>query len=383
MTEESIRVGLVGFGPRSRKILARIISTAETPRCEIVDWRGADVIIVDRDGELAEDELLALYQHAQSPLIVLSETPVRGPNLSWVIKPVQSRLLLQTIWKLGHERHRQVLKQRRERLLAGNRRVQREVAYQLRHRPLAPTAQVAARASRSDASEQIECGAADEAFYLAPRLPESLRYDPRLYLQSVIQAVVDESRRRKRAVVVRGLGRDIIVFDGGRRIVTELSNYQLRTLCESPIDRKMLVFLQLKESVLDLDAMRRRAERAEAVLWKAAAWASRGRLPQGADPDRPVSIAAWPNLTRLARFPHVVQLAALWHRQAISIRATAALLDISPRYVFCFYSACLQLGLIREHARPQLFGTVPGAEADRGLLGKVLGYLRRRLGGES
>ena len=119
------------------------------------------------------------------------------------------------------------------------------------------------------------------------------------------------------------------------------------------------------------------------MLWKAAAWASRGRLPQGADPDRPVSIAAWPNLTRLARFPHAVQLAALWHRQAISIRATAALLDISPRYVFCFYSTCLQLGLIREHARPQIFGTVPGVEADRGLLGKVLDYLRRRLGGRA
>ncbi len=383
MTQTSIRVGLAGLGPRSRKILARIISTAEMPRCEIVDWRGADVIIVDRDGELAEDELLALYQTAQAPVIVLSETPVRGPNLSWVIKPVQSRLLLQTIWKLGRERHRQVQTQRRERLLAGNRRVQREVAYQLRQRPQAPTAEVAARARRPDADELIECGVADEALYLTPKLPEALRYDPRLHLQGVIQAVIDESRRREQAVVVRGLGRDIIAFDRGRQIVTELSSYQLRTLCESPIDRRMLVFLLLKESALDLDAMRRRAERAEAVLWKAAAWASRGRLPQGADPDRPVSIAAWPNLTRLARFPHAVQLAALWHRQAISIRATAALLDISPRYVFCFYSACLQLGLIREHARPQRFDAAPPAEADKGLLGRMLGYLRRRVGGLS
>ena len=217
MTQTSIRVGLAGLGPRSRKILARIISTAEMPRCEIVDWRGADVIIVDRDGELAEDELLALYQTAQAPVIVLSETPVRGPNLSWVIKPVQSRLLLQTIWKLGRERHRQVQTQRRERLLAGNRRVQREVAYQLRQRPQAPTAEVAARASRPDADELIECGVADEALYLTPQLPEALRYDPSLYLQGVIQAVIDESRRRERAVVVRGLAATSSFSTGGGR----------------------------------------------------------------------------------------------------------------------------------------------------------------------
>lgn len=381
MAQESTKVALVGVETRSRRILERIITSAETPRCTIVASDEADVLVVDRDGHLPEAELLALYEGARQPVIVLSETPVRGPNLTWVLKPVQARVLLQSIWKLGRQQRRHVQRRRRESLLAGSRRVRREVDFQLGTRPPVQTAALAARASRRDEEEPSCCGAFPESLYLSAQLPAVLRYDPQAHLQSVVQALIDESRKRDRAVVLRGLGRDLVAFDGGRLVATELSDLQLRRLAGEPIDRRMLVFLLLRESAIDMAALRRRAVSSESLLWKSALWSSQGRLPVGTDLDTPVSIAAWPNLTRLELFPHAVQLAALWHRQAISPRATAALLDISYRYVFTFYSTCLQLGLIREHSRPVVFQQQHERQADRGLLGKMVNYLRRRLKG--
>ncbi len=379
MTQQSTKVALVGVDARSRRILERIVTTAETPRCDIVAREQAEVLIVDRDGELGDDELLALYQNAPVPVIVLSATPVRGLNLSWVVKPVQAQVLLQAIWKLARQQRRRALQQRRASLLAGNRRVQREVDFQLTTRAEIRTAALAARAGRRQPFEVLCCGDLPESLYQQPTLSAELRYDPQLYLQSVVQAVIDEVRKRGQAVVLRGLGRDLVVFDEGRLAATDLSDFQLRRLCAQPIDRRMLVFLLLRESAIDMAALRERAEPTEALLWKTALWSSQGRLPHGADLDKPVSIAAWPNLTRLPLFPHAVQLAALWHRQAISMRATAALLGISYRHLFAFYSACLQLGLIREHSRPVVFSRQQ-QQGDKGLFGKMLNYLRRRLG---
>ncbi len=379
MARASIKVALVGVEARSRRILTRLIASAEAPNCEIVDYESADVIVVDRDGELAERELLALYQHASVPVIVLSEAPVQGENITWVIKPVQANILLQSIWKLAQQRRRQTLQQRRETILAGSRRVRREVKYQLQHRPTAQTASIAAKAGKLDDSGVLYCGSVDESRYLLPRLPDDLFYDPQVHLQSVIQAVINEAQRRERVVAIRGLGRDIVIFDQGKLLATDLSDYQLRRIAASPVDRKLLAFLLLRESSIDMATLRQRAQRTDAVLWKVALWSSRGRLPAGADLDKPISIMAWPNLTRLALFPHAVQLAALWHRQAISMRATAALLNISYRYIFSFYAACLQLGLIRQHARPIVFQPPKSQQPDQGLLGKVLGYLRRKV----
>lgn len=379
MARAAIKVALVGLEVRSRRILRQLIATAEAPDCEIVERELADVIVVDRDGDLREQELLALYQHSPVPVIVLSEAPVRGPKITWVIKPVQANILLQSIWKLGQQRRRQTLLQRRQAILGGSRRVQREVQYQLRNRPAVQMAGVAAKASNHEAGAVLYCGSVDESRYLLPHLPEDLRYDPRSHLQSVIQAVVNESRKRERVVAIRGLGRDIVVFDQGESLATALSDYQLRRIAAAPIDRKLLAFLLLRESSIDMTAIRQHAQRTDAVLWKVALWSSHGRLPLVADLDKPISIVAWPNLTRLALFPHAVQLAALWHRQAISMRATAALLNISYRYVFSFYAACLQLGLIRQHVKPVIFQSSSLPRTEKGLLSKVLGYLKRKV----
>ena len=381
-TQAPIKVTLIGMEERSRKILTRILSSSDIPSCVISDQSTADIAIVDIDDDASMKHLLELHERSDMPAIVLSEKEIHAPNTHWVVKPVQSRLLLQTIWKLGKQREHRLRRQRQQSLVsAGSSRIRRELDMQLSIQPTARTHQVAARSGQPVVDELL-CGTEDESAYLAAVLPERLFYDPSRKLQSIVQGAVDEVRLQQRPMIIRGLGRDIIIFDGGEMIACGLSEFQLRKLCKSHLDKRLVVFLAVNERAVDLLALRKAAEHYDAFMWKLALWSSSGRLPFRTDLDKPVSIALWPNLTRLALFPHAVQLAALWHRQAISIRATAILLDVSYKYIFSFYSACLQLGLIREHSRPESYRLAPPHDrAKRGLLGKVLGYLNRKMGG--
>ena len=383
-TQAPIKVTLIGMEERSRKILTRILSSSETPACVISDKSTADIAIVDMDDDTSIGQLLALHEVVDIPAIVLSEREIHAPNSHWVVKPVQSRTLLQMIWKLGKQQEQRLRRQRRQRLAAaGSRRMRQELDRQLAIQPMARTHQIAAKSSQPVADELL-CGNEAESTYLATRLSARLFYDPSQHLQSIVQGAVDEVRLHHKPMIVRGLGRDIVIFDEGEMIACGLSEFQLRKICKARFDKKLVVFLAINEKAIDLEALRNIAERYEVFMWKLALWSASGRLPVGTDLDKPVSIARWPNLTRLALFPHAVQLAALWHRQAISIRATAILLDVSYKYIFSFYAACLQLGLIREHSRPESFRLqAPENRAGRGLLGKVLGYLNRRIKGRS
>lgn len=382
MKHGTIHVALLGIEARSRKLLGRLLEKSEMPPCTLTEPDHADVLIVDNEGELEERQLLALYQQPPAPLIVLSEKAVRAPNITWVSKPIQSRILFQAIWKLGRDRDQVSTRKRQHDILALSSRVRRETRVHLRQAPRLNTASLLASSNRSrQDDDHFYCGAIDDLQFMQRRLPEALFYDPKTCLQGYIQATIDESQRRDRAVVVRGLGRDIIVFHRGQFVASGLSDFQLRQACMSQIDSKRLVFLLLREATLDERRLKEKAIRADAFLWKVALWSAQGRLPSGTDIDRPVSLAAWPNLTRLALFPHALQLAALWYRQAISIRAAAALLNIPHRYVVSFYAAALQQGLIRHHARPEIF-IEPERGADKGLMRRVLGYLKQKVIGQ-
>lgn len=87
-------------------------------------------------------------------------------------------------------------------------------------------------------------------------------------------------------------------------------------------------------------------ENADALLWKTTIWASRGRLPMGADIDTPFILKNWPNFTRFMLTPHAMEMTALWIHEPITLRKTLALLAIPQRTVFSFYSAVTALDLV-------------------------------------
>ena len=97
---------------------------------------------------------------------------------------------------------------------------------------------------------------------------------------------------------------------------------------------------------------------AEDFLWNVAAWAARGRLPEGTDPYKPVRLRAWPNFTQVFMSPHALRISALWVRTWASPVEIAFRLGIPQRYVFSVYSSARFAGLI-DSAAPVTAETKP------------------------
>jgi hypothetical protein len=84
----------------------------------------------------------------------------------------------------------------------------------------------------------------------------------------------------------------------------------------------------------------------EAFVWKLAIWTSKGRFPDAIDFHKQIYLKQWPNFTRLVVTPHALRIAALLMQGPRSMLNIANVLNINPKYVFVFVSACYALDLI-------------------------------------
>lgn len=118
-----------------------------------------------------------------------------------------------------------------------------------------------------------------------------------------------------------------------------------------------------------------------ALLWQISLWTSRGRLLEGIEPDTPVRLRQWPNLTRLAPTPEAMRIAALWMRFPINLRLTVRMLNVHPGHVFDFLAASHSIGIldIREsHAQAVTLAPPPPAtHEDRERSGMLSRLLRK------
>jgi len=83
-----------------------------------------------------------------------------------------------------------------------------------------------------------------------------------------------------------------------------------------------------------------------ALIWQTSLWSSRGRLMADVQPDTPVRLRQWPNLTRLSPIPDAMRIAAFWVRFPVNLRMTVKMLNISPPHVFDFLAAAYAIGIV-------------------------------------
>lgn len=229
------------------------------------------------------------------------------------------------------------------------------------------------------AEEQVHeaCGSVDDAVYLDPKRRGELYYEPEEYLQEVLQRACQRAMDTSHPVSLDVLGQTMIVLAGGRQVICDTRQQQLRPLCVTPTGRLATLHDLREDELPKMQPQDPRLQSSESMLWLLSLWASRGRVPKGIDLDAPVSLLSWPSFSRLLIPPHGMQIAALWSTRPRSLMETAKLLAIPHRYVFALYSACLTLGLIERTpaAATQSDDTaVPAAK--RGLLGSLLRKLR-------
>ena len=206
------------------------------------------------------------------------------------------------------------------------------------------------------------------------------QYDPGEFIQGYLRRAVNTADKYTSAVKLKIPAGVIVIMPLTQSVLVNISNSRLRAFCTVPLIDGALSVAVIKKRLTIKKAKHTKVMSRESLLWKAAIWASRGRLPVGTSLTQPVFLRRWPNMTRLMLFPHAMRIAALWAEQPHSLLDTAKTLGIPQRFVFSFYSATKALGMVgvsRREADTLVEHTAIKKNWRRGLLGRILGHLRK------
>jgi hypothetical protein len=231
----------------------------------------------------------------------------------------------------------------------------------------------------AQANDARLCGRMEDRTAQALAEDPEWRFDPEVHLVSVLrEAYLVGSKWQGPTHLECSAGR--VVVDATRNLL--LCDFDIRLLesvITTPLGKRPKTRNLSRQEQAELQhspPAGAGVQRLDETLWLAGLLTAGGRLPIDTDPNRPVYLRHWPNLTRLSAIPHAVRIAALWSLRGASIVETASTLGIPQRHVIAFYNGALALDLITEdgsHIRRAQRKT----GRNRGLLTKLLGWLNR------
>lgn len=200
-------------------------------------------------------------------------------------------------------------------------------------------------------------------------LPDKIFFNPENYLIGHLQRAHEQASTTGRPHLIAGLPRLIGVrIQPASICVTDFRDNQLRPLSMAQLPQTTARIVSA--STLSHISNHGTTWTTEDFFWNVAAWAARGRLPDGTDPYQPVRLRAWPNFTKVFMSPHALRIVALWVRTWASPIDIAARLGIPQRYVFSVYASARYAGLVdlklpqavsAERATAPAAGTQPAA----------------------
>lgn len=211
---------------------------------------------------------------------------------------------------------------------------------------------------------------------------DDAQYNPNDFIQGHLLKAADTADKYRSAVELKMPYCSIAILPDTHLVLVDFNDSRLHAFCNMRLIGGTLTVSVKKRSATAEDSKYTRAMSMESMLWKAAIWASRGRLPTGTSLTKPVHLRRWPNMTRLMLFPHAMRIAALWAQYPHSLLDTAKILDIPQRYVFSFYSAANALQLIvigrSETDAPVESPVTVEKSVWRGFFSRILGHLRNK-----
>jgi hypothetical protein len=195
------------------------------------------------------------------------------------------------------------------------------------------------------------CGSNDDIH--ATQDLKGISYTLNNHMLSVLLDQIDHARSSKH--VLRLKHDDIIIV-----IDTEFDsiycNYSAQSedysdFCYKPVNTDNIKIHALDYSEVRLYRKKmnddlNRTHSIESFIWTTSLLTSRGRLLEHTDITKKISLKAWPNLTRLEKTPHAMNIAAVFSKHPGSLQDVPKWLNIPQRYVFAFYNAAISLEMV-------------------------------------
>lgn len=375
-----IKITLVGMDERSLIRMGTIFKVVFKGRCEIGHPEDASLAVVDLDVETGVWETF-LSQHKSLPAIVLSESPSSAEGAIYIAKPAKLDLLWQSILRLSQgvasvgdvsvedfeeetitselmastDDDEQVEKTAEELAVIDNEQhVTSETVAQ--SEPVQNTTDVLAE--QTEVSQVVDKDSFDPDEYLLGTILKKLHSDGRR--QCTIHMHCCEDRQ-------------LILIPDENKVFTDLTDDQLKSLCECKFDESTPVEINSicgtgtgETKSLWYRAYARLLGKGDLptvgtdglksmplnyLLWMLAQYTARGRVPVGTDLSKPVYLQCWPNFTRLPQMENGMRIASLWVGNPYALDEIALRLGIDIAEVYSFYSAAAVCGLARNENR--------------------------------
>jgi hypothetical protein len=376
-----LNIHAAGMDERSHQTLRRFFERQLAGTCILSDEQHAHAVLLDLDTLDGKSQLeRQRSSHPDRPLIVLSRRDggMLPANAVLVKKPVRTNTLADALKKLGtrlaEQRHEAGFFSAADDILRSQPANQGGAAAPAAHVDSRDAAALYLRSEKSF----FHIGATPDLDLSVPAQRAKVFYDPGHYLQAHFQAALALSLEKRARVRLSGAAFKHFDIDAGSgKVAMPIAGSTLYAASRLPMQPSD-VTIELMPAADPPAGAGDRVETVEALTWKLALWASRGRVPLDTDLEWPVFIRRWPNLTRLLVPPHAARIASLWAHRPFSLVGTIAALGVPQRLVFAFYSACLAIGIAaptRRIADTLIAPAPPEADQRRGLLRQLLNRL--------
>ena len=366
-----VRIAALGIDERIRNSLRLFFHDSCKDRFQLVEEETADAVIIDLDHR--KGVRLAREQrqlHPTTPVIVISRDPRETGSLISLLKPLKKRSLAKALLRAeAQAKEPQNLSSTLPSLqIATAPATPAEESGDDVVMEGVPSNSAGYQIARHLAEKDIQAflGSTPDIDTKSAQQQANIRYDPDSFFQGKLRQITAMMKQKGQAVRLQFSDEAFIILYPDEEIAQiNMSESRLGALSAVPISPGGLSFSFCDDLFSPDDVAADSLMRLDALLWKTALWASRGRIPYETDLHRAVALDRWPNLTRLLLLPNTLEIAALWAEQPHSLIETAAKLKIPQRYVFGFYSAVFALGLANTGETLKTLDYIPIA-ADAG-----------------
>jgi len=389
-----IKVALFGMDTRASKTLALYLKGPCKGIAEVVTETEAEVDIIDADFATAGEILQQRRQQSpKRPIVLLSLQSINIENTYFLQKPIKSENLVAILNKVrtgsgnrASDQPQAALKAEVDSTPVSTSDTTQDNAdtetESVQHQPT--RARKKSLVTENEGGYTAFLGLLADIDFDDPTQASKARFNPNHYLLGQVLSARQLAYQQNQPVVVNSVWKPLTIYPDTQQIDVDAQDKQLRIIAgmeQSQLFSDKNTLILVNPHTVETKSKPEALQNLEAFIWKLTVWTSKGRYPNGLDPNHPVHLEHWPNFTRLLLVPGAMRISALLIREDQSPNQIINTLNLKPQYVFAFLSACHSIGILKqaeklpEQATPTL--TPPTTiKKKQSLLGKILNKLR-------
>jgi hypothetical protein len=357
-TEKNIRLCIIGFTPRGANGVKFFIEKHATKSHNIKIVEQPDehaLLLVDGDTIDGQTFLTDYRTEQQKVLVARFKKDENSPHRN-LMKPIIPDELMAELFNLN-----------RQELPVKTCKTNKSITKDLNHHKLSV-------ALRGQSSKTVNSQLRQK------KIPtETVNfYTPENYLQGVVMRCLKKATHEQPYVQAHLPFGDVVIDAADRKVYCLIGHKKIRSYENLRLTQSVMIRyiddIKVVQELVDESQIHSLDE----MLWDLSVSASIGRLPQGADIDKPMRLKYWPNLTRVRNFEFATQIAALWSQNTLSIRQVIEHLGIAHNFVYAFYASAQALNLmIKEHGKVTQLKTKEESVEQVSIMARLLTHLRK------